>query len=155
MGQNYSANSVYVKWSPFFDFTTVKTLEESKKLPIPKGIKTTLLQLDETGTPYLMSKNGKILYDNFEKRLIGCWNYEASTIFIQSGTKRIGKNAFFGLSFQYVELPDSIEEIDETAFYWCFNLCKITIPSHQYKRIYKLIPSYIRGYVVEADDLPF
>lgn len=67
MGQNYSANSVYVKWSPFFDFTTVRTLEESKKLPIPKGIKTTLLQLDETGTPYLMSKNGKILYDNFTK----------------------------------------------------------------------------------------
>ena len=97
----------------------------------------------------------KTLYDNFENRLIGCWNYDALTIFIQSGTKRIGKNAFFGLNVQYIELPDSIEEIDETAFYWCFNLCKIAIPSHQYKRIYKLIPSYIRGYVVEADDLPF
>ena len=97
----------------------------------------------------------KTLYDNFENRLIGCWNYNALTIFIQSGTKRIGKNAFFGLNVQYIELPDSIEEIDETAFYWCFNLCKIAIPSHQYKRIYKLIPSYIRGYVVEAYDLPF
>ena len=97
----------------------------------------------------------KTLYDNFEKRLIGCWDYEASTIFIQSGTKRIGKNAFFGLDFQHIELPDSIEEIDETAFYMCSNLCKIVIPSHQYKRICKLIPSYIRGYVVEFDDLPF
>ena len=97
----------------------------------------------------------KTLYDNFEKRLIGCWDDEASTIFIQSGTKRIGKNAFFGLSFQYVELPDSIEEIDETAFAWCFNLCKITIPSHQYKRIYNLIPSYIRKYVQEDSGLPF
>lgn len=97
----------------------------------------------------------KTLYDNFEKRLIGCWDDEASTIFIQSGTKRIGKNAFFGLSFQYIELPDSIEEIDETAFAWCSNLCKITIPSHQYKRIYNLIPSYIRKYVQEDSGLPF
>ena len=97
----------------------------------------------------------KTLYDNFEKRLIGCWDDEASTIFVQSGTKCIGKNAFFGLNVQYIELPDSIEEIDETAFYRCFNLCKIAIPSQQHKRIYKLIPSYIRGHVVEADDLPF
>ena len=97
----------------------------------------------------------KILYDNFEKRLIGCWNYEASTIFIQSGTKRIGKNAFFGLNFQYIELPDSIEEIDETAFYRCLNIKTISIPTKHYKRIYNLIPSYIRGYVVEDDGLPF
>ena len=97
----------------------------------------------------------KILYDNFEKRLIGCWNYEASTIFIKSGTKRIGKNAFFGLNFQYIELPDSIEEIDETAFYRCLNIKTISIPTKHYNRIYNLIPSYIRGYVVEDDGLPF
>ena len=97
----------------------------------------------------------KILYDNFEKRLIGCWNYEALTIFIKSGTKRIGKNAFFGLNFQYIELPDSIEEIDETAFYRCLNIKTISIPTKHYNRIYNLIPSYIRGYVVEDDGLPF
>ena len=96
----------------------------------------------------------KTLYDNFEKRLIGCWNYEESIIFIQSGTKRIGKNAFFGLNFHYIGLPDSIEEIDETAFYRCFNIKTISIPTEQHKRIYKLIPSYIRGYV-EDDGLPF
>ena len=95
------------------------------------------------------------LYDVREKRLIGCWDYKAPHMYIKSGTKSIAKNAFFGLRFQYIKLPDSIEEIDETAFYRCVNLCKIAIPSHQYKRIYKLIPSYIRGYVVEADDLPF
>lgn len=97
----------------------------------------------------------KTLYDNFEKRLIGCWDYEASTIFIQSGTKRIGKNAFFGLDCQYIELPDSIEEIDETAFYRCLNMKTISIPTKHYKRIYKLIPSYIRRYVVEDYGLPF
>ena len=96
----------------------------------------------------------KTLYDNFEKRLIGCWNYKESIIFIQSGTKRIGKNAFFGLNFHYIGLPDSIEEIDETAFYRCFNIKTISIPTEQHKRLYKLIPSYIRGYV-EDDGLPF
>lgn len=95
------------------------------------------------------------LYDVKEKRLIGCWDYEASHMYIKSGTKSIGKNAFFGLDFQYVDIPDSIEEIDETSFYWCFKLCNIAIPSHQYKRIYNLIPSYIREYVLEDNGLPF
>ena len=97
----------------------------------------------------------KTLYDILQNRLIGCWDYEASTIFIQSGTKRIEKNAFFGLRFQYVVLPDSIEEIDEKAFDRCLNLCIITIPSHQYKRIYNLIPLCIRKYVQEDNGLPF
>ena len=95
------------------------------------------------------------MYDVKEKRLIACWDYEASHIYIQSGTKIIGKNAFFGLNFQYVDIPDSIEVIDETSFYWCFNLCNIVIPSHKYKRIYNLIPSYIRGKVIEDNGLPF
>ena len=96
-----------------------------------------------------------ILYDVKEERLIGCWDYEASHMYIKSGTKSIGKNAFFGLGFQYIDIPDSIEDVDETSFYWCSNLCNNAIPSHQYKRIYNLMPSYIRKYILEDNGLPF
>ena len=95
------------------------------------------------------------LYDVIEERLIGCWDYKASHMYIKSGTKSIAKNAFFGLNFQHIELPDSIEEIDETAFYRCLNMKTISIPAKHYKRIYNLIPSYIRKYVIENDGLPF
>lgn len=95
------------------------------------------------------------LYDIEKKRLIGCWNYKTTHIYIQNGTKSIGKNAFFELNFQYVDIPDSIEYVDETSFYQCFNLCSIAIPSHQYKRIYNLIPAYIKEYVLEDNGLPF
>ena len=95
------------------------------------------------------------LYDIEEKRLIGCWNCRTSHIYIQNGTKSIGKNAFFGLNFQYVDIPGSIENIDKTSFYRCFKLCNIAIPSHQYKRIFNLIPSYIKEYVLEDNGLPF
>ena len=74
-------------------------------------------------------------------------------IYIQEGTLFLGKNAFFGLDIQYIEIPDSIEAIDETAFYRCLKLCTIAIPSNNYKRIYNLIPSYLRKYAME--DLPF
>ena len=90
-----------------------------------------------------------------EKRLIGCWNHQATHFYVQRRTRTIGKNAFFDMKFQYIELPDSIEEIDETAFYRCFNLMNINIPSHQYKRIYKIIPSYVRKYIIEDNALPF
>lgn len=38
MGQNYDSNATYVKWSPLFDYSSVKTLEASKALPVPKGL---------------------------------------------------------------------------------------------------------------------
>lgn len=38
MGQSYDSNATYVKWSPYFDYTSVKTLEASKMLTVPKGI---------------------------------------------------------------------------------------------------------------------
>ena len=88
------------------------------------------------------------LYDVREERLIGCWDYKASHMYIKSGTKSIAKNAFFGLNFQYIELPDSIEEIDETAFYRCLNMKTISIPTKHYRRINNLIPSYIRKYAL-------
>lgn len=39
MGQNYDSNGTYIKWSPYFDYTSLATLEASKKLTVPKGIK--------------------------------------------------------------------------------------------------------------------
>lgn len=47
MGQNYDSNSVYVNWSPYFDYTSLKTLTVSKALPVPKRIS---IALTETGT---------------------------------------------------------------------------------------------------------
>ena len=38
MGQSYDSNSVYIKWSPYFDYTSLKTLEASKALPVAKNI---------------------------------------------------------------------------------------------------------------------
>ena len=90
-----------------------------------------------------------------EKRLIGCWKYQATHFYIKKGTKIIGKNALLGMNFQYIVLPDSIEEIDETAFYYCLNLMHIEIPSYQYTKIYNLLPSYLREYVIEDNELPF
>lgn len=39
MGQNYNSRGIYINWSPLFDYSSLITLEASKKLPIPKGIK--------------------------------------------------------------------------------------------------------------------
>lgn len=95
------------------------------------------------------------LYDLREKRLIGCWKYQATHFYIKKGTRIIGKNALFGMNFQYIVLPDSIEEIAETAFYHCSNLMHIEIPSYQYSKIYNILPSYMRKYVIEDNGLPF
>ena len=97
----------------------------------------------------------RTLYDESEKCLIGCWNYATSYLCIKSGTKKLGKHALFGLNFQYIEIPESIEFIDEDAFFHCFDLVHIAIPSIQYNRIYNLIPLSIRDLVLEDNGLPF
>ena len=97
----------------------------------------------------------RTLYDESEKCLIGCWNYATSYLCIKSGTKKLGKHALFGLNFQYIEIPESIEFIDEDAFSYCFDLVHIAIPSIQYNRIYNLIPLSIRDLVLEDNGLPF
>ena len=97
----------------------------------------------------------RTLYDESEKCLIGCWNYATSYLCIKSGTKKLGKHALFGLNFQYIEIPESIEFIDEDAFKYSFDLVHIAIPSIQYNRIYNLIPLSIRDLVLEDNGLPF
>jgi hypothetical protein len=37
MGQSYDEQATYIGWSNLFDYTSVKTLQASKTLPIPKG----------------------------------------------------------------------------------------------------------------------
>ena len=37
MGQSYDEQATYIGWSNLFDYTSVKTLQASKELPIPKG----------------------------------------------------------------------------------------------------------------------
>ena len=59
------------------------------------------------------------------------------------------------MNFLYVVLPDSIEEIDETAFYCCHDFMHIDIPSNKYTKIYNILPSYMRKYVMEDNGLPF
>jgi hypothetical protein len=37
MGQSYDEQATYIGWSNLFDYTSVRTLQASKTLPIPKG----------------------------------------------------------------------------------------------------------------------
>ena len=70
-----------------------------------------------------------------------------SEIEVPKGTKVIGKNAFFGADFVKVLLPNSIEYVDETAFYWCFNLFNnskgIIVPSNSIDKFKKILPNYL------------
>ncbi len=45
-----------------------------------------------------------------------------------SKLKRIGDGAFMNEAFPEIRLPEGLEEIGSSAFYWCENLKKITLP---------------------------
>lgn len=90
------------------------------------------------------------LYDIREERLITVLN-SIKSIWINKETRIIGKNAFFGLDIKYIYLPETVMQIDETAFYHCFQLKSILVPQKQYLRIFNIMPSYVKEYVTDKN----
>ena len=89
------------------------------------------------------------LYDIREERLITVLN-NIKIIRIKNGTRTISKHAFFGLQIQYIYLPETIIEVDETAFYYCSQLKSIIVSKNQYPRMLNIIPSYVKEYVTNG-----
>lgn len=87
------------------------------------------------------------LYDIKEKRLISYLGHDEN-ICIPNGVKLLGANSFFGKTVRQIKLPQSLEYIDETAFYWCFNLEQIIV-SKGMKSISELIPTYLKNLIEE------
>ena len=94
-----------------------------------------------------------MLFDVVEKRLISYFGNDRE-IEVPNGTKVIGKNAFFGADFVKVLLPNSIEYVDETAFYWCSNLFNntngIVVPSNSIGKFKEILPKYLWSNLVDS-----
>lgn len=104
-----------------------------------------------------MSKNFDVydetLYDINRHRLIASWTTK-DYLMINSGTKVIGKNAFWKSAVKELSFVNShITEIDSTEFISCHNLKFIIVDcgsGEYYKRIF---PSHVKEIIVE--ELPF
>ena len=78
MGQSYDANSIYINWSHLFDYTSLKTLEASKKLPVPKGITVTSTVNSGADLTYAINiigqyvniAEGKLTFNSEQDRII-------------------------------------------------------------------------------------
>lgn len=88
------------------------------------------------------------LYDMEENRIISYWG-NLEHVMIKDGVKIIGANSFFGAKMKQIILPRTIEYIDETSFYHCFNLSKIYVQKGKEYEIKNLLPAYWRELVSE------
>lgn len=48
----------------------------------------------------------------------------------QEGLKRIGKDAFYFCGIEELELPESLEVLEERAFFKCMYLTEVRLPTH-------------------------
>ena len=76
--------------------------------------------------PYLDSREGcnAIIETSTNKLVAGC-----NATVVPSSVKSIASGAFMYCNFTSFELPEGLEEIEKTAFYFCRNLKEITIPA--------------------------
>ena len=111
---------------------------------------------DETGfsAPTIISYSNQFkvidntLIDIINNNIISYWG-EDTVYIIDDSIKSIGVNAFFGSKLEQIELPNSIEYIDETAFAWCFNLNSVRIPKGTKYEMKQLMNSSLQSYIVE------
>ncbi len=89
-----------------------------------------------------------MLIDTSKNEIISYWGVD-NTLKIPTEIKSIGANAFFGSEFETIKLHCDIEFIDETAFYWCFNLKKIIVPKGMKYNFKKLLMHYMHDYISE------
>ena len=96
--------------------------------------------------------NNYSLVHKSEHRIIAYWGKDTIIYDLPEGIKEIGENAFFGADIEALLLPDSLEYIHETAFYWCTNLKHIFVPRGSKDRIQKLIThSFYKDLVIERE----
>ena len=96
--------------------------------------------------------NNYSLIHKSEHRVIAYWGKDTIIYDLPEGIKEIGENAFFGADIEALLLPDSLEYIHETAFYWCTNLKHIFVQRGSKDRIQKLIThSFYKDLVIERE----
>ena len=139
--------------------------KQIKHIHIPKSVK--YIGDNPFAGIYLLCDNGKvvngvhidnqssnfeitdeILYDIRERRLIA-YVGNKPIIRIKDNVKSIGKNAFFCTDVTYIFLSNSIEFVDDTAFYWCSNLKIIYVPMGMELKFKKILPNYVSDKIQE------
>ncbi len=102
-------------------------------------------------SPFFEVNNYSLVHKS-EHRIIAYWGKDTIIYDLPEGIKEIGENAFFGADIEALLLPDSLEYIHETAFYWCTNLKHIFVPRGSKNRIQKLIThSFYKDLVIERE----
>ena len=80
------------------------------------------------------------LYEN-NQRLISYWG-KGENFTVPYGVKCIGEKAFWGSNLKIINLPSTIESIEDYAFARCFNLKQVMVPSDSFIKFKKIMSKY-------------
>ena len=82
----------------------------------------------ESGSPYFKDIDG-ILYTADNSTLIKCPKLRYGHFDVPDGVRTISAKAFYTTGITSINLPNTLSEIGQGAFSFCYNLSKVTIPS--------------------------
>ena len=96
----------------------------------------------------IISVSDGFVIDSIDNSIIAYLGRE-KTVFVPDGVELLGRDSFFQAGMESVFLPKSIKMIDESAFYWCFNLKTIHIQPGSRDAFKSVLPKYL----VENNDI--
>ena len=101
-----------------------------------------------------------VVYSNDGKRLLKCKNDDLEKYSVKNGTQIICNRSFCGSKsrlspseskIKKINIPDSVINIGENAFYGCSLIQRIVIPDGSKEKFKELLPKYLWDKFVEGD----
>lgn len=89
-----------------------------------------------------------VLYDKTGNTLLACPKKRRGAVKIKNGTQTITDNAFYGSSIEEIEMPDSVKNLKECAFYNCQKLQKVNLSNSL-----KIIPNSCFGFCISLHEI--
>lgn len=121
------AGNAFQRCANLESVTIPKSVTSMGKRPFPACYNLTAIDVAKDNTVYC-SVNG-VLFSKDKKRLVAFPGGKKGSYTVPNGVEVIGNAAFISSNLETVNLPNSVQTIEEDAFFSCYKLTRVNIPN--------------------------
>ena len=121
------AGNAFQKCANLESVTIPKSVTSMGERPFPACYSLTAIEVAAGNTVYVAVKG--VLFSKDKKMLVAFPGGKTGSYNVPSGVEVIGNAAFISSNLETVNLPNSVQTIEEDAFFSCYKLTRVNIPN--------------------------
>ena len=121
------AGNAFQRCANLESVTIPKSVTSMGKRPFPACYSLTAIEVAAGNTVYVAVKG--VLFSKDKKMLVAFPAGKTGSYNVPSGVEVIGNAAFISSNLETVNLPNSVQTLEEDAFFSCYKLTRVNIPN--------------------------